>query len=61
MNGIKSWKTTLTAVIGAGAAILNNVLGLEIPQDAIILVALFVIGLFAKDADKTGTEAKPRT
>lgn len=50
---MKNWKTTISSVIGA-LVILCKVFGVEIPQpvsDGILAVALFLIGLFAKDAE----------
>lgn len=54
LNQIKNWKTTVTVLIGAIASVSNALFGWEIPQEAIITVVVFVIGFFAKDADKTG-------
>ena len=54
---MKNWKTTISSVIGA-IVILCKVFGVEIPQpvsDGILAVALFLVGLFAKDAES----AKP--
>jgi hypothetical protein len=49
-----SLKTTITGIVGAVAMIVNLFLKTEIPQDAIIAVTLFFIGLFAKDSNVTG-------
>lgn len=50
---MKNWKTTLGAIV-AGAATVLQALGIvEIPaevQTGIMSVALFIIGIFAKDA-----------
>lgn len=51
---MKNWKTTLTGIIGAVAYACNLIFGLEIPSDAILAVAIFAIGLFAKDSNATG-------
>ncbi|MBK7578534.1 MAG: hypothetical protein IPI24_14110 [Ignavibacteria bacterium] len=51
---MKNWKTTLTGIIGAIAYACNLIFGLEIPSDAILAVAIFAIGLFAKDSNATG-------
>lgn len=55
---MKNWKTTLTGIIGAIAYACNLIFGLEIPSDAILAVALFAIGLFAKDSNVTGGTAQ---
>lgn len=50
---MKNWKTTISSVIGA-LVILCKVFGVEIPQpvaDGLLAVALFLVGLFAKDAE----------
>ncbi len=52
---MKSWKTTLAGVVGAIAYACNLIFGLEIPSDAILAVAIFAIGLFAKDGDVSGS------
>ena len=49
---MSNWKTTVTGVVGALALLLNSLTGVTIPQDAIIALVLFLIGLFAKDGDK---------
>jgi hypothetical protein len=51
---MKNWKTTISAVVGAIAYVLNAVLGLEIPSEAIIATVVFFIGFFAKDSNVTG-------
>ncbi len=51
---MKSWKTTVAALVGAVAYVVNAVFGLAIPSEAIIAVAVFFIGIFAKDSDVTG-------
>jgi hypothetical protein len=55
---MKNWKTTLTGIIGAIAYACNLIFGLEIPSDAILAVAIFAIGLFAKDSNVTGGTAQ---
>lgn len=49
---VSNWKTTVTGVVGALALLLNSITGVTIPQDAIIALVLFLIGLFAKDGNK---------
>ena len=61
MDFLKNWKTSVTVIVGIIASILNKLLGMEIPQEAIITVMIFLIGLLTKDADKTGTTKAPRT
>lgn len=51
---MKNWKTTVAAIVGAIAYVINAVFGLPIPSDAIIATAVFFIGLFAKDSNVTG-------
>ena len=49
---MKSWKTTIGAIIAGIAGILNALDIVSIPSDVqvgILSVALFVVGLFAKD------------
>lgn len=50
---VKNWKTTIGALIAGLATVLNALGIVDIPaevQTGIMAVALFVIGLFAKDA-----------
>lgn len=53
---MKNWKTTLGAIIGGLATILNVLgiveIGTEV-QMAIVTLGLFIVGLFAGDAKKT--------
>lgn len=49
---MKDAKTTVTALVGATAYVLNSLFGIGIPQDAIIAVTVFVLGLFAGDSTK---------
>lgn len=46
---VSNWKTTVTGVVGALALLLNSLTGVTVPQDAIVALVLFLIGLFAKD------------
>jgi fatty acid desaturase len=49
---MRNWKTTLTAVIGAGAALAGG-FGFHVPaevQVAIVTVTVFFVGLFSADA-----------
>lgn len=51
---LTNWKTTLTAIVGAIAAIVAA-FGIQVStevQIAIVTVAMFLIGLFAGDADQ---------
>lgn len=48
---MKNWKTTVTALVGALAVLINSFTGVTIPQDAIIAIALFAVGFFAKDGE----------
>ena len=49
---MKNWKTTVTALVGALAVLINSFTGVHIPQDAIIAVVMFAVGFFAKDAEQ---------
>lgn len=49
---MKDAKTTITAIVGAAAYVVNALFGIGIPQDAIIAVTVFVIGLLASDSKK---------
>jgi len=51
---MSNWKTTVTGVVGALAVLVNSITGVVIPQDAIIAVVLFALGLFAKDGKSNG-------
>lgn len=46
----KDWKTTLVGVVGACAVLVKSIFGIDIPSDAILGVAVFLVGLFAKDS-----------
>lgn len=49
---VSNWKTTVTGIVGAIALLVNSLTGVTVPQDAIVALVLFLIGLFAKDGDK---------
>lgn len=49
---VSNWKTTVTGIVGAIALLVNSLTGVTVPQDAIVALILFLIGLFAKDGDK---------
>ena len=62
MDGLKNWKTTVAAVVGAIASLVSHFglnLGPEV-QGVIITLTMLVIGYFTQDADKTGTTAAPQ-
>ena len=48
---MKNPKTTITGIVGGIAYIVNAFFGVMIPQEAIIAVTLFVLGLFSQDAE----------
>lgn len=48
---VKNWKTTISAGVGAIAMLVNAFTGVTIPQEAIVGIALFLVGLFAKDGN----------
>jgi purine-cytosine permease-like protein len=53
LTGITNWKTTLTVIIGA-IAYLVAIFGIQVTpevQQALIVVVLFFVGLFAKDGN----------
>lgn len=53
-SGMGNWKTTAGAIIAGIATVLNALGIVEIPtevQTGVLSVALFIIGLFAKDAE----------
>jgi VIT1/CCC1 family predicted Fe2+/Mn2+ transporter len=50
---LKNWKTSLSSIIGA-LVVIVRLFGVEIPQpvsDGLLALALFLVGLFAKDAE----------
>lgn len=50
---VKNWKTTISGVLSA-AVILLKLFGVDVPQpvsDGLLAVSLFLVGLFAKDAE----------
>ncbi len=50
---LKNWKTSLSSVIGA-IVVIVRLFGVEVPQpvsDGLLALALFLVGLFAKDAE----------
>ncbi len=47
---MKNWKTTVTGIVGAAAVLVQSVFGVVIPQEAIIAIAVFLVGLFSSDA-----------
>lgn len=58
LGGLTNWKTTVTAIVGAGAVLLGTFHVITITpeqQGTIIAFALLVIGWFAKDSNSTGT------
>lgn len=52
---MKNWKTTVSAVIGGVAYLVNAMFGLHLPTEAITIVTLFFVGVFAGDAGNTST------
>lgn len=48
---MKNPKTTITGIVGGVAYIVNALLGVVLPSEAIITVTVFLIGLFSKDAE----------
>lgn len=55
MNKLKSWKTTVSALVFLAANLLKLRNGPEIPQEvfnAVESLAIFAIGFFARDSDK---------
>lgn len=49
---MKDWKTTTTAVVTALVMIANTIFDLELPVEAILTVAILIVGFFAKDGEK---------
>lgn len=50
---MKNWKTTVTGIVGAIAILVNAFTGVHIPEAPIAALAIFLIGLFAGDANET--------
>jgi len=56
-----SWKTTLAGVIGATSTIIISYLNGELDAKAFVIAFIIaVLGVLAKDGDKTGTTKNPR-
>lgn len=57
-GGFTNWKTTLSAFVAMAFILLHNVFGFasvsQEMQMQIIAVAVFLVGYFSKDADKSG-------
>lgn len=49
---MKNWKTTVTGIVGGIAVLAQALFGVVIPQEAVIAVTIFVVSLFAGDANK---------
>ena len=49
---MKDLKTTITAIVGAAAYVVNALFGIGLPQDAIVAVTVFALGLLAGDSKK---------
>lgn len=56
-NWFRNYKTTL---FGLGAGALNLLANGTEPMQVAFASGIALLGLLAKDADKTGTEEKPR-
>ena len=54
----KSWKTTVTAIVGAAVWFLgqNGIVVTPEQSNAVVVVALLIIGFVAKDADSSHTQ-----
>jgi hypothetical protein len=50
---MKDLKTTLTVIIGAIAFLVNRFFGINIPEEAIVMVVVFFVGIFSKDSEPT--------
>jgi DNA gyrase inhibitor GyrI len=48
---MKNPKTTITGIVGAAAYVINTFVGVVIPQEAIVAVTLFILGLFSQDGE----------
>lgn len=51
---MNNWKTTLAGAIGAAVLLINKYTGIDLPEEAVIALAIFAIALFSKDSDTTG-------
>ena len=45
-------KTTVTSVVGVVAFVANKFFGIGIPENELVIVIVFAIGLFAADSRK---------
>lgn len=54
----KSWKTTVTAIVGGVVWFLgqNGIVITPEQSNAVVLVAMLIIGFIAKDADSSHTQ-----
>lgn len=55
---LTNWKTTLTAVLGAASYVVAAY-GVHLTpevQNSIVVVTVFVVGIFAKDAKRNNAE-----
>lgn len=53
---MKDWKTTLTAVVGGLAALINYYTGFVVPQGAIEFITMIAGFYFAADGKKVGND-----
>lgn len=60
MSIVNDWKTTVTVIIGAIAYVLNIALEIAIPQESIIVVIVFILGLVSADTKSTSKETLPK-
>lgn len=64
INGLTNWKTTTVSAIGSATNLINNAETLtngtpgQKAQVIISSIFMFLLGLFAKDADKNESPAK---
>lgn len=52
---MKNWRTTITAIVGAIALVLNTTGIIELSQEfinGVVIVVVGLIGIFAQDASK---------
>jgi len=45
-------KTTITVIVGAIAYIVNKIFGIGIPENELVVVIVFILGLFTADSKK---------